>query len=75
MVIKVTKIGDSQGVIFDDALMNMAGLKIGDEVNVTLLEDGSLMLTPVRLLTQSEGAAETAKNTIQKNSELFRRLS
>jgi antitoxin component of MazEF toxin-antitoxin module len=34
MIKKITKVGNSQGVIFDAALMELAHLKPGDEVNV-----------------------------------------
>lgn len=75
MIKKITKIGNSQGIIFDATLMDMAHLKTGDQVNVTLHEGGTLTLTPVRPLIQPEEAGEAARNIIRKNAELFRRLS
>ena len=71
----ITKIGNSQGIIFDAALMNLARLKVGDQVTVSLHEGGSIVLTPVRPVIGSEVAAATAKRLIEKNAELFRRLS
>jgi len=45
---RITKIGNSQGIVFDAALMDLARLKAGDEVNVTVHEGGTIYLTPVR---------------------------
>lgn len=71
----ITKVGNSQGVIFDSALMELAHLKVGDEMAVTIHDGGSIMLTPLRRQIDSGSAAVSAKRLIQKNSELFRRLS
>jgi len=71
----ITKVGNSQGVIFDSALMELAHLKVGDEMAVTIHDGGSIMLTPLRPQIDSKTAAISAKRLIQKNSELFRRLS
>jgi antitoxin component of MazEF toxin-antitoxin module len=75
MIKTITKIGNSQGVMMDAALMDLARLKVGDQVNVTVHEGGSIVLTPVRKVIDAKQAAETAKRLIRKNSELFRRLS
>ncbi len=71
----ISKMGNSQGVIFDAALMDLARLKVGDEVNVTVHEGGSIVLTPVRPTIASKTAAVAAKRLIKKNSALFKRLA
>lgn len=71
----ISKIGNSQGLVFDTALMDMARLKIGDQVSITVHESGSIILTPLKPTVDPEAAAATAKRLIGKNSELFRRLS
>jgi len=71
----ISKVGNSQGIIFDTALMDLARLKVGDQVSVTVHESGTIVLTPLRPSIAPERAAETAKRLIQKNSELFKRLS
>ena len=43
----ISKVGNSQGIIFDAALMDLARVKVGDQLNVTLHEGGSIILTPV----------------------------
>lgn len=71
----VSKIGNSQGIVFDAALMDLTRLKVGDQVTVTVHEGGSIILTPIRKSIEPKQAAATAKRLIRKNSELFRRLS
>ncbi len=71
----ITKIGNSQGLMFDSALMDLARIKVGDQVTVSVHEGGSIVLTPVRPVITPETAAATAKRLIKKNAELFRRLS
>lgn len=75
MIKKLTKVGNSRGIIFDAALMEQAHLKEGDEVNVTVHEGGSITLTPIRSHIDEKQAREAAKRIIGKNKELFRRLS
>ena len=71
----VRRIGNSQGIIFDVALMDMAHLKVGDEVVVTVHDGGSIVLTPVRPHIDAERAGKAAERLIEKNQDLFRRLS
>ncbi|MEI6081644.1 MAG: hypothetical protein WCR44_04345 [Verrucomicrobiota bacterium] len=71
----ITKIGNSQGLMFDTALMELARLKVGDQVSVTVHDGGSLVITPIRPVVNADQAASTAKRLIGKNAELFRRLS
>jgi antitoxin component of MazEF toxin-antitoxin module len=75
MIKMISKIGNSQGLMFDAALMDMARLKVGDQVNVTVHEGGAIVVTPVRPVIEAKKAAATARRLIKKNSELFRRLS
>ncbi|MBL9182825.1 MAG: hypothetical protein JNN17_11850 [Verrucomicrobiaceae bacterium] len=76
MIKTITKIGNSQGIIFDSALLQLARLKVGDEVNVEVHSGGTISITPMEpAVIEPSQAAETAKRLIQKNSELFRRLS
>jgi antitoxin component of MazEF toxin-antitoxin module len=48
MIISFTRIGDSQGLIFDSELMELAGLQPGDQLNVEVHADGTITLTPVK---------------------------
>jgi antitoxin component of MazEF toxin-antitoxin module len=71
----ISKIGNSQGITFDAALMDLAHLKLGDQVTVTVHEGGSIILTPVRPAIDGKKASAAAKRLIRKNSALFKRLS
>jgi antitoxin component of MazEF toxin-antitoxin module len=71
----ISKVGNSQGIIFDAALMDLARLKVGDQVTVTVHEGGSIVLTPVRPIIAPKAAATAAKRLIKRNSALFRRLA
>jgi len=71
----ITKIGNSQGLLLDAALMDLARLKVGDLVSVTIHDGGAIVLTPLRPVIAPDQAATTARRLIQRNAELFRRLS
>jgi antitoxin component of MazEF toxin-antitoxin module len=75
MIKSITKIGNSQGLIFDSALLDLARLKAGDRVDLTVHEGGTITLTPIRPTIGPQKAAVSAKRLIRRNSELFRRLS
>ena len=75
MIKKITKIGNSQGIIFDQTLMDMAHLKVGDEVHVTIHEGGSVTLMPSRPVISVKEAKETAREFIKANDSLFKALS
>lgn len=71
----ISKVGNSQGIIFDAALMDLARVKVGDQLTVTVHEGGAIVLTPVRPVLDPALAAATAQRLIRKNSALFKRLS
>lgn len=75
MIKKITKLGNSQGVIFDTAIMELARLKVGDEVDVVVHDGGAITLTPVRPLIELEDARASARSIIRSNDKLFRRLA
>ena len=71
----VTKIGNSQGIIFDSAFMDMAHLKVGDRLQVTFHQGGSVVLTPEKPVITPEMAREAMKEIMKDYGEVFRRLS
>ena len=76
MIKTITKVGNSQGLIFDAALLQLARLKVGDQVNVEVHPGGTITIAPLaRQVIDEKTAGATAKRLIKKNSELFRRLS
>ena len=66
----ITKIGNSQGIIFDAALMDLARVKVGDQVNVTVVPDsGAIVLMPLR----SGPSKEEIKSVIKKTAKDYRK--
>lgn len=75
MLKTITKVGNSQGLILDAALRELTGLKAGDQVNVTVHDGGSIVLTPIKRVIDTGEARASAKKLIKRNRELFRRLA
>ena len=75
MIKTIRKMGNSQGLIFDQALCELTGLKVGDEVNVMVHEGGTVTLTPMRPVITAENAGPRAKDLIGRNRALFKRLA
>lgn len=75
MLKTITKVGNSQGLILDAALMELAGLKVGDAVNVTVHEGGAIMVTPMTPSIGKDEARRSAAKVVRRNRELFRRLA
>jgi len=75
MVKTITKVGNSQGLIFDATLRELTGLKPGDQVNVTVHEGGAIVIVPMTPVIGVEEAQSRAERLVKKNSELFRRLA
>lgn len=75
MLKRISKVGNSQGLIFDAALRELTGLKAGDEVNVTVHEGGAIIIAPMRPAIGADEARGRARKLIRRNSELFKRLA
>lgn len=75
MLKRISKIGNSQGLIFDAALRELTGLKAGDEVNVTVHDGGAIVIAPMRPAIGAGEARGRARKLIQRNTRLFKRLA
>ena len=75
MIKTISKVGNSQGIIFDSALMELARLKVGDAVDVVVHDSGAITLTPLRPVITPDRAAAVAEEVIRDYNEVFRRLS
>ena len=66
----ISKIGNSQGIIFDAALMDLARVKLGDQVNVTVMPgSGTIVLEPLR-----KGPSKTEiSSLIKKTAKDYRK--
>lgn len=75
MLKRISKVGNSQGLIFDSALRELTGLKAGDEVNVTVHEGGAIVIAPMRPAIRADEARGRARKLIGRNAKLFKRLA
>lgn len=71
----ITKVGNSQGVIFDSALMELAHLKVGDEMAVTIHDGGSIMLTPLRSERSQEEISAAIQATMTEYAGTMKKLA
>jgi antitoxin component of MazEF toxin-antitoxin module len=75
MIKTLTKVGNSQGLIFDAPLMELAHLKPGDEVNVEVHEGGTITLTPIRPGRSRAEVSQVIKRTMKDYSRTMKRLA
>jgi antitoxin component of MazEF toxin-antitoxin module len=75
MLKTISKIGNSQGIIFDTALMELTHLQTGDEVNVEVHEGGTITITPLRKEPSREDVTKAVKRVIKDYARTLRRLA
>ena len=72
----ISKVGNSQGIIFDAALMDLARLKVGDEVNVTVIpESGAVVVMPIRKGPSQKEIKSTIRKTARDYRKTLRKLA
>jgi antitoxin component of MazEF toxin-antitoxin module len=73
----ITRIGNSQGITFDTAFMDLARLKVGDRVDATIIPDsGAIVLMPLR--KNAPGRNEVTaiiKKTMKDYRQTLKRLA
>jgi antitoxin component of MazEF toxin-antitoxin module len=75
MVKTVTKVGNSQGIIFDNAIMEMAHLKVGDSVNLEIHAGGTITLTPLHQTPSRDEVSAIIKKTLKDYARTMKRLA
>jgi antitoxin component of MazEF toxin-antitoxin module len=75
MIKTITKIGNSQGLMFDAALMDLAHLKPGDQVNVEVHEGGTITLTPLRPRPSRAEVSRVIKSTMKNYARTMKKLA
>ncbi len=75
MIKTITKVGNSQGIMLDAAIMALARLKVGAQVNLTVHEGGAIYLTPVRPVVTPEEATAAIKKVMKDYSRTMKRLA
>ena len=75
MIKTITKVGNSQGIILDAALMELAHLKPGDDLNVEVHDGGTLTLTPIRPRPSRQEVSKVIKSTMKDYARAMKRLA
>ena len=75
MVKTITRVGNSPGLIFDAALLELARLKAGDEVNVEVHEGGTITITPIRSRPSKGDVSRTIRRTVKDYRRTLKKLS
>ena len=75
MVKTITKVGNSQGLIFDATLLEMAHLRIGDEVNVEVHQGGTITVTPIRTKPVPDEVSRVVKKTMRDYARTMKKLA
>jgi len=75
MVKTISKVGNSQGIIFDSALMELAHLKAGDEMNVEVHAGGTITLTPLRPRPSRAEVSKVVKATMKDYARTMKKLA
>ena len=73
LVKRVTRCGNSAGLIFDQPVLRQVGLEIGSEVEVSV-EQGRIILTPHRYATDEEARA-AGQRVFERREKLMTRLA
>lgn len=72
----ISKIGNSQGIIFDAALMDLARVKLGDQMNVTVMpENGAIVLMPIRKGPSGKEISSVINKTAKDYQKTLRKLA
>jgi antitoxin component of MazEF toxin-antitoxin module len=72
----ISKVGNSQGIILDAALMDLARLKVGDKVNVTVIpESGAVVVMPIRKGPSPKQIKSTIRKTARDYRKTLRKLA
>lgn len=75
MIKKITKIGNSQGIIFDNTIMELARLKTGDEVNLEIHSGGAITLTPLAPAPTDAEVNDAIRDVMERYSQTMTRLA
>jgi len=75
MIKRISKVGNSNGIIFDATVMDLAHLKPGDQVNLEIHEGGTITLTPIHPQPSREKVTKTITSTVKNYARTLKRLA
>ena len=71
----ISKVGNSQGIIFDAPMMEAAHLKVGDLVNVEVHDGGTITLTPLGPRPSRKEVSSVIKSTMKDYARTMKKLA
>ena len=75
MVKTISKVGNSHGIGFDAALLELAHLRPGDEVNVEIHDGGTITLTPLRPRPSRAKVSKVISATMKDYARTMKKLA
>ena len=75
MLKTISKVGNSQGLILDAALMDLTGLRVGDQVDVNVVSGGAIILTPIRKAPPAAEVTRTVRRAVKDYRRTLRKLA
>ncbi len=75
MLKQISKVGNSQGLILDSALMDLTGLRVGDQVDVTVAPGGAVILTPIRKAPPRAEVSAVIRRTVKDYRKTLKKLA
>jgi antitoxin component of MazEF toxin-antitoxin module len=75
MTKRIQKVGNSNALIFDRTLMDMAHAKRGDQYIISLHEGGTIVLTPVKPRVSRKDVSKVIKETMRDYSRTMKKLA
>jgi len=71
----ISKVGNSQGLILDAAIMDLTGLRVGDQVNVSVAPGGAIILTPIRKAPPAAEVTTAVRRAVKDYRKTLRKLA
>lgn len=75
MIKTISKIGNSRGLIFDSALLQLARLKEGDQVNVEVHAGGTITIVPLKAEPTHEEIDAAIAETMEQYADTLAKLA
>lgn len=75
MTKKIIKVGNSHAIVLDSAVMSMARLKAGDEMNMELHSSGAITLTPLDPTRKNAEVSDAIQDVMKRYSKTMQRLA
>ncbi|MBI2295924.1 MAG: hypothetical protein HYU76_07835 [Betaproteobacteria bacterium] len=75
MLKQITKVGNSQGLILDSVLMDLTGLRVGDQVDVTVAPGGAIVLIPIRKAPPRDEVSAIIRKTVKDYRKTLKKLA